>query len=62
MTNKKLQSTCAICDAIIPIASDVQETEVITCPECKSRLVIDKLTPNEVMLSKAPEVEEDWGE
>lgn len=60
MINKK--GVCIVCDAVMQVPGDTQETEVITCGECKSRLVVDKITPKVVMLSKAPEVEEDWGE
>jgi alpha-aminoadipate carrier protein LysW len=62
MSNLLLTGICPICDGNIKMASDTTESEVISCPECKTRLVVDKVTDKTVSLSKAPEVEEDWGE
>ncbi len=56
------QANCPICQAEINLASDTQESEVITCSDCQSRLVVDKVDMDRVDLSQAPEVEEDWGE
>jgi len=53
---------CPICDAQINIGSDLEESEIINCPDCRSRLVVEQITNGQVTLGQAPEVEEDWGE
>lgn len=62
MSDTLLTGTCPICDAEVNLPSDTTESEVVSCPDCKTRLVVDKVTEKTVSLSKAPEVEEDWGE
>lgn len=57
-----MNSNCPVCDAHVPLSSDVQVSEVILCPECKTRLVVDNIHQQKISLLKAPEVEEDWGE
>jgi len=57
-----MKATCIVCDAAVALPADVQESEVVTCAECKSRLVVSSLNDKSASLSKAPEVEEDWGE
>lgn len=54
--------TCPICDAQVTLPSDTEESEVITCGDCKSRLVVEKISQRAATLIQAPEVEEDWGE
>jgi lysine biosynthesis protein LysW len=58
----QLQGLCSICDADITSDSGVEESEILICPECKSRLVVSSIRDNHLMLEQAPEVEEDWGE
>lgn len=60
MTN--LNSTCPICDVSILLDKNVEESEIITCKECKTRLVVESNKDNTVILSEAPKVEEDWGQ
>jgi len=57
-----MNTTCIICDADVSFPKDVEESEVITCSDCKSRLVVEKIDRKKVILAKAPDVEEDWGE
>lgn len=59
---KKIQGTCPICDAPISIPDDSQVSEVISCTDCKSKLVIENISGQMATLAKAPDVEEDWGE
>jgi len=54
------QAQCPICDVTIVPASDVQASEVISCPDCGSDLEIKSLDP--LVIAEAPRVEEDWGE
>ncbi|MBI4226254.1 lysine biosynthesis protein LysW [Candidatus Roizmanbacteria bacterium] len=55
------KTPCPICDATLNL-SDVEVTEIVSCPECRSRLVIGKIKSNQIQLSEAPAVDEDWGE
>lgn len=56
-----MQPTCPTCDATIAIAKDTQVSEILTCGECQSRVVVKTLTPT-VEIVIAPIIEEDWGE
>lgn len=51
-----------MCDAMVTLPNDVEESEIITCPECHSRLVVTNLKAKTTTLEEAPKVEEDWGE
>lgn len=53
-------SNCPECDASVQLAPGARVGEVINCPDCQIQLEIISLTP--LILSLAPEVEEDWGE
>ena len=57
-----MDTQCPVClgDVTIPAGSEI--SEIITCPDCSSRLVVMNLTATEATLEQAPEVEEDWGE
>lgn len=57
-----MKANCPICDEKVPISKDIEETEILTCPECDNRLVVEKIRGNSVKLEEAPEIEEDWGE
>ena len=35
-----MKPQCIVCDAVIVVPIDVQESEVLTCTDCKSRLVV----------------------
>jgi lysine biosynthesis protein LysW len=60
MENKK--ANCPICDSEIEIPAGTEESEIINCPHCNNRVLVAKITENEVFLQEAPEIEEDWGE
>ena len=61
---KTISANCPVCDAIVTLNSDVETTEVVSCSECKSKLVVESLDEKKqnATLAKAPDVEEDWGE
>lgn len=56
------QTNCPICDGEIKLPDDTEESEIINCPECQSRVVVESIEKGKVQLAKAPEIEEDWGE
>ena len=60
MTN--ITGTCPVCDAQVTTASDTQESEIISCPDCSSRLVVTQAKNNHIKLEPAPDIEEDWGQ
>lgn len=62
MSNTYFLAICPVCDAEFSLPADVAESEVVTCTDCKSRLVVDRIEGQKAHLSEAPEVEEDWGE
>jgi len=51
---------CIECAALLELAADVEEGEIIVCPDCGVELEMVSLEP--LTLELAPEVEEDWGE
>jgi alpha-aminoadipate carrier protein LysW len=51
---------CPVCGANVPVAEDAVVGELSACPECGTELEIIGLNP--VVLSEAPQEEEDWGE
>ena len=55
-----MNANCPECDALITLADDVVEGEIIVCPDCAVELELVGLEP--ATLAPAPEVGEDWGE
>ena len=51
---------CLECAAELDLAPDVEEGEIVLCPDCGVELEVVSLDP--ITLELAPEVEEDWGE
>jgi alpha-aminoadipate carrier protein LysW len=51
---------CPECDAPLDLMPDLEEGEIVVCPDCGSELEVISLDP--LTLDLAPEVEEDWGE
>ena len=51
---------CLECAAELDLAPDVEEGEIVICPDCGVELEVMGLDP--IALELAPEVEEDWGE
>jgi alpha-aminoadipate carrier protein LysW len=52
--------TCPECAAQLDLTPDVEEGEIVVCPDCGVELEVMSLDP--ITLELAPEVEEDWGE
>ena len=57
-----IKTHCPICDGQVTLAEKTEESEIISCPECQTRLVVAKIENTTATLSEAPKVEEDWGE
>lgn len=51
---------CPECEAELVLGANVEESEIIVCPDCGVELEVLSVDPVEVGL--APDVEEDWGE
>jgi alpha-aminoadipate carrier protein LysW len=51
---------CPECASQIALAPSTEVGEILTCPDCGTRLEVRSIEP--AKLEKAPGVEEDWGE
>ena len=51
---------CLECAAELELGPDLEEGEIVVCPDCGIELEVMSLDP--ITLELAPEVEEDWGE
>ena len=51
---------CLECAAELTLDADVEDGEIVICPDCGVELEIMSVDPVSIQL--APEVEEDWGE
>lgn len=51
---------CLECDAEIVLQNDVEQNEIIVCPDCGVDLEVINLDP--ITINLAPMEEEDWGE
>lgn len=58
----KLKSECPICAETISIAENTEASEIIQCPSCNNRIVVNSIKGNKVTLGEAPKIEEDWGQ
>lgn len=57
-----LKTNCPICDAQVTLPKNTEESEIISCGECHTRLVVANINAKNATLEEAPKVEEDWGE
>ena len=57
-----IKTNCPICDGQVTLPESTEESEIISCPECHTKLVVAKIANKTATLSEAPKVEEDWGE
>ena len=66
MTQEAMESTasgcCPLCDASITPRNAAEISEVMTCPECRSWLVVQSLDGSRISFEEAPVIEEDWGQ
>ena len=56
------KSLCPVCDVEVTLENNTEESEIISCPECKTRLVVTSLKMKSAILEESPKIEEDWGE
>ncbi len=59
---QEIRGECPMCAADIIAAEGLEESEILTCPECQSKLVVDGRQGQSLFFSEAPAIEEDWGE
>lgn len=57
-----MKSTCPVCDAAVTLEKGTEESEIISCPDCHTRLVVSSIKDEDATLQEAPKVEEDWGQ
>lgn len=57
-----MSSICPVCDAKVALQKNTEESEIISCSECHTRLVVAQMKDAFATLEEAPKVEEDWGE
>ncbi len=55
-----LSTLCIECEGDVLLPSDVEENEILVCPDCGVDLEVVSLDP--LALELAPMEEEDWGE
>ncbi len=51
---------CPVCAGKVNIVEKTEANEILSCPDCGSRLEVKSVNP--YVLIVAPTVEEDWGE
>ena len=51
---------CPECEGAIELSDDLEQGEIVVCPDCGVELEVLAVDP--VKFELAPEVEEDWGE
>ena len=61
-TEKFFSGNCPVCEARVALEGDVEESEILSCADCQSVLVVEQCQGNTLILAEAPEIEEDWGE
>ena len=52
---------CPTCDAEVVLAQDTEVSEIISCSDCQTRLVVEGVG-DKPRVGIAPVIEEDWGE
>lgn len=57
-----LNGACPICDTGLNLKEDVLISEILSCPDCNSLLVVDSIEDHRLVLKQAPQLEEDWGQ
>lgn len=53
---------CPVCSFEFSLNPEIEESEILVCPKCQSRLFVEKIEDSKVILGEVPLTEEDWGE
>ena len=61
-TKENLGGSCPVCEEVTFLPEGVEESEILTCHDCQSQLVVVSIDNLAVTLEEAPVMEEDWGE
>ena len=54
--------TCPVCEIMVDCTEGVEESEILTCPDCQTRLVVESVNSQNLVFNEAPRIEEDWGQ
>jgi alpha-aminoadipate carrier protein LysW len=57
-----LKNNCPVCDSEVTLPEGTEVSEIVSCADCHTRLVVSALVNGAPTLVEAPKVEEDWGE
>lgn len=57
-----ISGNCPICESSINPLEDVEVSEILSCPDCQSALVVESIGGSDIQFEQAPLIEEDWGE
>lgn len=57
-----LKNNCPICDSEVTLPEGTETSEIVSCADCHTRLVVSAIGNGVPTLEEAPKVEEDWGE
>jgi lysine biosynthesis protein LysW len=57
-----LAANCPVCGTDLTLAEDIQVSELLSCPDCQTLLVVDMVEDHTAALREAPAIEEDWGQ
>lgn len=55
-----LVAACPVCDAEIPIAEGTEQSEILYCWDCSTRLVAIWVEQKNLTLNQAPGIEEEF--
>lgn len=58
----QFNGTCPVCEGKLNAKEDIQISEILTCPDCNSLLVVESIEDHTINLKQAPPIEEDWGQ
>lgn len=56
-----MQTECPTCDGAVVLPAGTEVSEIISCSECQTRLVVEEVG-DAPRVEVAPAIEEDWGE
>jgi hypothetical protein len=57
-----LNAVCPVCEADIPIEGYTEDSEILYCWDCSSRLITHLIENQPMALHQAPPPEDDWAQ